>query len=374
VHLTDKIQQNSSISKRLFPKSSNYLSLLNLIVFIFLLLNFSITLLPAEAATKPFLNGMTLRIWNQDELTQPELLADLERLKTDGINTVVFVIPYYMANPYANDFKPNSLTPKYADLLHVAQAAKTLGMSVVFKPHIDVADESWRGTINPSSKKEWFAQYKNLILYYGKIAEKAHVDIFVIGTELDSMSGMTPFWQELIHKLRAHYHGKLTYAATYTAQAAKIGFWKDLDYIGINAYGSLTKAPVTPQQRSNEAPDIISLSAAWHDFTDTDNYHHDYLGEMAQLSQRFHKKVLFTEIGYRSALYATDNPGDWSANFGSENEETQRNAYQAAYQACKTVSWLAGFFWWDWHPGPEKGNMGYSPKNKEAEKILHLGQ
>jgi hypothetical protein len=311
---------------------------------------------------------MSLRVWDRKELESPIALNDIRHLDKQGINTIVFIIPWYMAHKNSDNFMPGRLTPTDASLLKATAYAKSLGMYVAYKPHVDIMDESWRGEINPTSKAKWFSHYKAFLRHYIRFASKTQVDLFVIGTELDSMSSDTAQWRALIRYLRSNYHGKITYASSYIEQAATIKFWDQLDYIGINAYSPLTI-------RKDRPPDTDELMEAWHYFKDASGNIHTYVSSVETLSKRFQKPVLFTEIGYRSALHTAEAPGNWEKDAGPPSQIMQRDAYRAAYQTWTKYPWLKGFLWWDWHPGAFNPNdTDYSPKGKEAEQLLNLGR
>ncbi len=88
----------------------------------------------------------------------------------------------------------------------------------------------------------WFSNYEKFILHYAELAEKNHLDILCIGTELQKTIPKEKEWRSLIKKIRYVYHGPLTYAANFYVEFEKITFWDELDYIGIQAYFPLSKS------------------------------------------------------------------------------------------------------------------------------------
>ncbi len=101
-------------------------------------------------------------------------------------------------------------------------------------------------------------------------------------------------WRDLIHAVRNAYHGTITYAANFD-QYRRVGFWDELDLIGINAYFPL---------RSDLGPaDEPTLEYGWARVLDEiDRFRHDRgLGA---------RSVLFTELGYTYRRRSTLEP--WS--------------------------------------------------------------
>ena len=168
------------------------------------------------------------------------------------------------------------------------------------------------------------------------------------------VSKYTDLWQELIRQIRKVYSGRLTYAAE-GLNAKKIEFWGSLDYIGIDAYFPLS-------QKSN--PTLNELIKGWK----------KYEPEIRGLSEKYGKKIIFTEIGYKSVEGTTIKPWEWSKN-GEASESEQALAYEATYEVFSDKPYLAGVFVWKYFTDMnsyEKGNnlKGFTPYGKEAERVL----
>ena len=118
----------------------------------------------------------------------------------------------------------------------------------MIKPHIWILQPSegmWRADIYPNNEADWEtwqASYRDFILRYARVAERAQAEMFCIGTEFSRLTTEKPeFWNDLIQSVREVYAGEITYAANWYEEFEKIPFWDDLDYIGIQAYFPLTK-------------------------------------------------------------------------------------------------------------------------------------
>lgn len=119
-------------------------------------------------------------------------------------------------------------------------------------------------------------------------------------------------WTSLIKTVRASYSGQLTYAANFD-NYQDVAFWKQLDFIGINAYFKLRDADVV---FSDAASLKGTLKEGWQSVFATINGYR----KVNQLSE---KPLLFTELGYIRREGATIEPwaGFGFSVVGSHNNE-----------------------------------------------------
>lgn len=133
----------------------------------------------------------------------------------------------------------------------------------------------------------------------------------------------------------------------------RVPFRDALDFIGVSAYWPLVNAP---------SPDKAALVRTWAPLA----------SRLAELSARERRKVVFTELGYRSAPYAAwrqweiarDPPVDLHA---------QTEAYEAFFDAIWKQGWFGGVYWWKWfsypgHGGAESGE--FDLEGKPAEEVV----
>jgi hypothetical protein len=281
--------------------------------------------------------------------------ASLTRVAQDGNSDVSIVVTVDMSSPYSSSVAPSASTPTDASLLHAMSTARSLGLRVTLKPQIDLDTGSWRGAIAPVNTSAWFAGYEQLIDHYADLARQGGASMFVVGTELKSMTkpAYTARWQQLIAGVKQRFGGLLTYAANYD-EFTQVGFWQALDYIGVDGYWSLGSA--------NDQP-VAALVSAWQQ--------RGYVGALARAAAATGKQVIFTEIGYRSIAGATKQPNQWNSNAAYDMQE-QANAYEAVYEAFATQPWFAGLYWWQWPAAlPANGwNGDYAPTFKPAESVM----
>lgn len=231
-------------------------------------------------------------------------------------------------------------------------------IKVMVKPQIWVWNGTYTGKIQMTSEEDWKkleVTYEKFILNFAKTAETLKADIFCIGTELEKFVENRPtFWIELIKKIRKVYSGKLTYAANWD-EYKRVKFWKNLDYIGVDAYFPLNE---------KQQPTIEEFEKGWQ----------PHKNEIKNVQQKFNKPIMFTEYGYRSVHFTGKKPWESNRVEGQVNLKNQENALQALYNQFWKEDWFAGGFLWKWfHDYKNVGginNNRFTPQNKPAEKII----
>lgn len=303
--------------------------------------------------------GMTFATWDRGVYASSESDQSLANLADTGARWVSIIVTSYQWNIADTEIEAAEWTPDEDDLRHVIQQAHGLGLKVMLKPHVDLLDDPdhWRGHIGLTFDEEdwdvWFESYTQMILGYAEIAESEGAALFCIGTELSATSHHSAEWRSLVGEVRALYSGQVVYAANHGGEELAIDWWDELDMIGVDPYYGLTDI---------DQPTVEQLKAGWAEYREA----------LAALSQRYDRQILFTELGYRSALGANR----WPWQYGTEvpvDLEGQRNAYQAAFEVFWNEPWFAGVFWWHWSADPDKGGPdddGYTPNGKPAEEVV----
>jgi len=235
--------------------------------------------------------------------------------------------------------------------------AKKKGFNVMIKPQIWIEKNMYVGDFSLNSEKEWQqweAVYRSFLFSYLELAVKYDVEMFCIGTELRKVVKKRPaFWVELIKDIKGDFKGELTYAANWD-DYWEVGFWKELDYIGVDAYFPLSskKTPTTEML-------FKRLSIPFEN--------------LKKISKSYEMKVLFTEYGYCSRNNVTINPWDnkYSKNV---NLEGQKNAFEAMLMRFQGQDWFKGGFIWEWEVGKAiktaKTDYGYSVQGKPSLKVI----
>lgn len=250
--------------------------------------------------------------------------------------------------------------------------AKERGIKTILKPHIWLRDDQgkWRGEIEMKSEEdwqEWFKNYEEFILHYALIAEEEGIEMLCIGTELHrTCTEREANWRALIAKIRTIYSGDLTYAANFSGEYEEVSFWDELDYIGVQAYFSLTE---------NEEASLEELKKGWE----------EPLAELESYSRKFDKPILFTEVGYKSTKDSGKTPWEWPQRISREkreeihSEQHQADLYEALFAEVFDQPFIAGVHLWKWFPtyGDDKSryrkrefDIDFSPQGKPAEAIM----
>ncbi|RSK42160.1 glycoside hydrolase family 113 [Hymenobacter perfusus] len=250
-------------------------------------------------------------------------------------------------------------------VLLTAQRARQQGIRTLLKPHLWLRNGgTWPGDINMTSAADWdawFASYSVFILHYAHLAETGHLEGLCIGTELEHASGPAheQQWRQLIRRIRAVYHGPLTYAANWSGEFEQVRFWDALDFIGVQAYFPLS---------TTNSPSKDNLLQAWQ----------APLRRLEAVQKRYRKPVVFTEIGYKTTPDAAIEPWAWPdrmAVLTTPDEATQAACYAAMFETFWGRKWFKGLFVWKWYPGLQpdgsaRRHLDFTPQHKPAERVM----
>jgi len=288
-------------------------------------------------------------------------LLALERLGQTNASWTSVLVTGYQDNIRSTsiDFT-GAATPTDASVERIIRRAHELGLKVMLKPHVDLANDSghYRGEIGPdftaAQWAAWFASYRPFILHFAAMAERTDCELFCVGCELGTTAVRASEWRDIVAAVKGVYRGPLTYADNQAENDLEaVTWWDAVDFIGQDAYPTLT--PVVE-------PTVDDLLIGWTPLLD----------RLRQLSDRWQKPLILTEIGCRSILGGAQNPWDWQRE-GPVDLAVQSNFYEAACRAVSGLSWLRGMYWWQWSPDPDDGgadDTGYTPYGKPAEVVL----
>lgn len=239
---------------------------------------------------------------------------------------------------------------------HCVQMAHAKGLKVMLKPHMWIGHGTFTGHFDLTTEEEWktFEEgYGKYLLEFARIADTTNVDLYCIGTEMQTFVKKRPqFWFKIIQDIRKIYKGQLTYAENWDSYQ-EVPFWKELDFVGIDAYFPLSEA---------QSPSVAELKKGWQ----------KHLKAMGNFSSKMQKPVLFTEFGYTSSDYATRRPWETDRQQPA-NEALQARAYEALFEEAWSEEWMAGGFVWKWFPdlrGQTRARDPFSPQNKPAQAVL----
>jgi hypothetical protein len=288
-------------------------------------------------------------------------LRSLDDLKQTEATWISLLVTGYQDTIHSTSIDYSGpLTPADASLEQIIGYAKSLNLKVMLKPHVDLLNDAqhYRGEIGPgftaADWTAWFASYRPFILHYAELAAKSGCELFCVGCELGTTAVHSGEWRRIVAEVRTLYGGPLTYADNQVeSDPNAVAWWDAVDFIGQDAYPTLTQNP---------APTVDDLLAGWLPFRQ----------KLQQLSERWGKPLLLTEIGARSIQGGAQNPWDWQRQ-GPVDLAVQSSFYEAALRSVAGQSWIAGIYWWQWSPDPNDGgpaDTGYTPHGKPAEQVL----
>jgi hypothetical protein len=329
---------------------------------------------PAHAqATVPstWTKGFVMIGYGPDPYKVTNVPAALAALKATGANTVALAPIWFMDNATSTTMgpKPESGTPSDESTVAAIREAHRLGLRVMMRPYIDVSDGTWRADIAPRDVNAWFANYTAFINHFLDMSRTEGVEEFTVGVELINMTDpqYDGKWRALIAQSRARYSGQLTYSANWGKHTRneykQIGFWDALDYIGLSAYFPISL---------KDNPSTEEMVRGWSNYTDQVGQTYNWISEIKETADKYHKPVVFTEIGFGSY---SNSPGRWDVtqHAGTLSLEAQQRAVDATFQAFVGQPWFHGIYWWHWEPyagGGGAKDLSDTLNNKPAEATI----
>ena len=297
-----------------------------------------------------FIRGVTLLSRTKDGFLNESVVMTLEKLRDLGVESIIIVFDYYIDD---QKIFPTKSTASDESIINAIKLVKNMGMRVALKPHINPIDGTWRGDMSFRWEDEWntfFINYQDFILRYAEIAEKYHLDLFVIGTELAETVSRSE-WKTIIDNIRKKFRGSLTYASHH-AMYKKIEWWDKLDYIGVDCYFSLS---------DNVNPRPKNIQDNWIKIIE----------KMRSFAEAKRKKILITEVGFQSREGTSIIP--WYDEKKMKNMKDDQNeqalCYETILKNCD-YKFLGGLYWWQCYYDSEKDPDKYGFIGKEAEKVI----
>lgn len=216
-------------------------------------------------------------------------------------------------------------------MIEGVRRARARGMSVLYKPHIWVSNNSWPGDIAMATEADWatwWASYQRFMMHHAILATFAEAEIFAVGTEMGKTLEREAEWRRLIAGVRRVFPGHLTYAGNWWGDYDRIPFAADLDVVGVDAY--------FPLSHDADATDADLAAGA-----------RQAVARMQAASRQLGKPLLLTEVGFAAQSAAWIAPHE-EGTFGRDaaSEEDQRRAYSALLGALGRPDWLAGVYPW----------------------------
>lgn len=281
----------------------------------------------------------------------------LERLRGLGLTHIVLTPFGYLPDLggtrmlYGDTLDP-TLTD--AHLLSEMAAARSLGLTVVVKPHLwgrGFGAGKGRQDVQPDDWAAWFGAYTGFLRHHARVAARGGADWLCVGLEYLRATEQNPgAWGRVADACREDFPGRLTYAANWHAEVDAFADWASFDAIGVNAYYPLSKAA---------DPGIGALVAGWQ----------PHLDRLERLAARHVKPVLFCEAGLRAVRGAAARPWE-HGTAGDSDPALQARGYEALLRAAADRPWLQGVWWWKWFTDDPGERDPYCPRGRPAEKVI----
>lgn len=278
-----------------------------------------------------------------------------------GADTVLFVVHGWQEHGGSLDLHIDARKTANAEQLgRLCDLATAEGLRIILMPIVlleQPRNNEWRGKIIPEGHDwdGWFRRYTRFIVHFARMAERHKVELLMVGSELVKSESYTDRWLAVIEEVRQNYRGKLGYSANWDHyQPTKIGFWPELDCVGMTTYYELADGPNPAREE---------VDANWSALK----------GEILDFQRAVKKPIVFTEVGWCSQEGAAHEGWNYYANQKATEAGRKEQAllYESFIKAWSDEPAIGGIIWWEWDatPGGE-ADFNYTPRGKPAEKIL----
>ena len=253
------------------------------------------------------------------------------------------------------------------DIMAAVERAHNNGIKVCLKPMVNCRDGVWRAYINFADSDfvgkdpywdKWFESYGNFMKYYAELAEETGCEMLCIGCEMCGTERKEKHWRALISEIRKIYSGKLIYNTNH-GHEEDVKWFDAVDYIGTSAYYPVAKEGGASSEE---------MQKVWLKIRDN----------MYRVYEKWQKKIVFIEIGCRSANGCATMPWDFTHTELPHDEEEQANFFDSCLKVFADQEWFGGVFWWDWSTfiyddeETAKKDNGFNIHLKKAEKVLKM--
>lgn len=289
-----------------------------------------------------------------------------DALMDTGANWVCLAFPVnqktYASTEILFDYRKN--VPDL-ELLTTIKRFHDRGVRVCLKPMINSDDGVWRALIDFPDQTmmeedtywaKWFASYQAFLTHYAALAQYSGCEMFCLGCEMLGTERKEEYWRQTIAMVREIYDGPLVYNTNHGKE--EVAKWYDaIDYIGTSAYYPVESAP---------GGSLAEMQENWRRIAD----------KLAAVSERLGKKIIFMEIGCRSALGCARMPWDFVHKELPVSQEEQARFYESCLSVMSGQKWFEGVFWWDWgtqiyHTREEADrDTGFNIYLKKAEDVV----
>ncbi|HXE54012.1 MAG TPA: hypothetical protein VN541_13405 [Tepidisphaeraceae bacterium] len=305
--------------------------------------------------------GIAMQVQRIDNLM--DYGRSVDKVAQIGADTILFVVDSKQENGASTkiflDMRAEPSPDKLGQLIDYAHSRK---LRVILMPLVLLESprgNEWRGTIHPEVWEDWWDSYREMLHFYDTVAERHHVELFVVGSELVSTEPQIEEWTRTIRQVRKDFHGQITYSANWDHYTV-VPFWDQLDLMGMNCYYDLGYDIKGSHVQKNQAT-VSQLNQRWAELRKA------ILGFGAKIQ----KPVIMLEVGWCSMGNAVTEPWDYTQVTEPLDLDIQKRLYESYFESWYGQPGLGGFMIWAWTPnasGPQ--DRGYTPEGKPAEQVL----
>lgn len=312
----------------------------------------------APPPLKPSTSGEFRGICLQIHSTSSPYKDYITEIARTGANTVSIIVHGYQENGASTSiFIDTRKTLPDQSLKELIAHAKDEGLRVVLMPVVlleNPRSDDWRGKISPTSWNDWWSDYNEFVMTYAELAQEAGVDVFIIGSELNSTQKYERQWRSLIEKVRKKYLGKLCYSANWDCYD-KIQWWDAVDIVGMTCYYNLT---------GGDEPTVTRLMRTWSGIKE----------KILTFQKQVNRPILFTEVGWPNMKNCGEEPWNYCRENIDADPQAQANCFEAFFQTWHGESNVAGYLIWEWRNAKyqEIGlkDKSYRPCGKPALDVI----
>jgi len=316
------------------------------------------------------IKGLNYASWWNGQFEAPLSVQQIEAMHSTGANYAAVVTTWFMTNENSSSIWPDAQSHSFSEIRNVIRYLHQRGLHVMLKPHVDCKNGTFRGQITPNDVNAWFDSYRNFITNLAIICQEEGVEMYCVGTELDSMSGPSAYsnqWVTTVNKVRTLYSGPLVYTANWGRNIDSECYlycklWQLVDYAAVDAYFPIDDA---------QTPSIAQITAGWRNSAvpSMGCVGYDWVSDISNWQASHGKEIIFGEIGYSSRDYTAEDP--WAIG-GTYNAAAQSNALEGAFEVWQSKPWFRGAFLWSYYPDRTGGvgDTDHTPQNKPGENTV----
>jgi hypothetical protein len=297
---------------------------------------------------------------------QAQYLDSVDRVAELGANALIVLTP--MMQPYVDsngmEFSPGKCATD-DQLVAIFERAREKGLHTTLLPIVLLehpGEKDWRGVIRPDDWDQWWLAYDRFIDRFINVANRAEVDLLIIGSELNSTEEMTERWTKIAKRVREEFKGQIGYSANWD-RFDKITLWPLVDVMCVSSYFEL--------EPDDTDASVAKLVRAWN----TERT------KLIKAAEKWKKPLVLSEVGYPSVPWASAHPWNYVVKAGAEADHlAQARAWRAFFRAWTSVfrdfeSPAHGFFAYHWTPyyKGDAWDCSYGILNKPAYEIVKQG-